>query len=59
MRDACDACLHAEALADPKRAPVTRAHPHPFVVGEPERFGAPADPDAEPKKPSSKRRVRS
>ncbi len=54
----CEACAHASALADPRRAPATRDELYPFSEGGPVRAGFVADnaPTAEGPSPTTSRR---
>ena len=51
----CEACVHAAALADPRRAPATRDELHPFPEGGPLRTGfVPDEPADDPPAKSSR-----
>ncbi|MDP9459232.1 MAG: hypothetical protein M3Q22_02930 [Actinomycetota bacterium] len=52
----CEACVHAAALADPRRAPATRDELYPFPEGGALRTGFVSDdaPPAEAAQPDDK-----
>lgn len=58
-RGACEDCAHADALADPRRAPATREELHPFPDGGPittERLLNRDEADEQPPAPPKVRR---